>query len=92
MLCRSTKIESILLQRRIRLQISENYNVTNQTEALAKFPEITESDLSEILEPLFHRKIAEAEERCLPSREAHPKAHDIPARNTGSQELPVGAS
>ena len=25
-------------------------------------------------------------ERCLLSREAHPKDHDIPARNTGSQE------
>ena len=26
-----------------------------------------------------------AAKRCLSSREAHPKAHDIPARNTGSQ-------
>ena len=27
-----------------------------------------------------------AKERCLLSREAHPKAHDISARNTGSQK------
>ena len=27
-----------------------------------------------------------AKERGLPRREAHPKAHDIPARNIGSQE------
>ena len=25
-------------------------------------------------------------ERCLPSREVHPKTHDVPARYTGSQE------
>ena len=27
-----------------------------------------------------------AKERCLPSREAHPKAHDIQASSTGSRE------
>ena len=74
--------------RRIRLQIAKKTSdMANLSEALANFSRNYGIwILAKFLNLFFPRKMVVTKERCLPSREAHPKTHDIPARDTGSQE------
>ena len=72
--------------RRIRLQIAEKiiWQICPKLRPISL--KLRNLNFSEIPGSFFSpRKMVATDERCA-SREAHPKAHDIPARNTGSQE------